>query len=121
MGRKGLKITYWVATILFVLFMLFGGISSLIGTEAGDAVMVALGYPLYLNIILGIAKTLGSVALIQNKFMVIKEWAYAGFAFDIIGAGLSFIFAGFGLMELIVPVITLAVMFVSYATWKKLH
>lgn len=121
MSKKGIKITYWITTILFVAFMVFGGVSGLIGSEAGDAVMIALGYPLYLNIILGIAKVLGGIALIQTKWYVIKEWAYAGFAFDIIGAGMSFLFAGMGLVMTIVPLITLALMFVSYSCWKKLY
>ncbi len=121
MSKKGIKITYWITTVLFVAFMLFGAIGSLSGSEGGVAVMEALGYPLYLNIILGIAKILGSVALIQTKWYVIKEWAYAGFAFDIIGAGMSFVLAGMGLAMLIVPLITLAVMFVSYAAWKRLY
>ena len=121
MSKKGIKLTYWITTILFAAFMLFSGIGGLIGSEAGNSVMIALGYPLYLNIILGIAKILGSVALIQTKWYVIKEWAYAGFAFDIIGAGMSFLFAGMGLAMIIVPLIALAVMFVSYSSWKKLY
>lgn len=121
MSKKSIKITYWISTILFVAFMVFGGIGSLAGSEGGVAVMEALGYPLYLNIILGIAKILGGIALVQTKWYVIKEWAYAGFAFDIIGAGMSFVLAGMGFAMTIVPLITLAVMFTSYVTWKKLY
>lgn len=121
MVKKSIKITYWVSTILFVAFMLFGGIGGLVGSEAGEAVMVALGYPLYLNIILGIAKILGGLALIQTKWYMIKEWAYAGFTFDIIGAGMSFVLAGMGFAMTIIPLITLAVLFISYTSWKKLY
>lgn len=121
MGKKSIKIVYWISTILFVAFMLFGGIGGLVGSEAGDAVMIALGYPLYMNIILGIAKILGSVALVQTKWYTIKEWAYAGFTFDILGAGMSFLLAGMGISMVVVPLITLAVMFVSYVNWKKLY
>ncbi|MEK6894461.1 MAG: DoxX family protein [Nanoarchaeota archaeon] len=121
MVKRSVKVTYWVTTVLFVAFMVFGGISSLIGTEAGNAVMVYLGYPLYLNTILGIAKVLGSVALIQTKWYVIKEWAYAGFTIDVVGAGLSFAFIGAGASAQIIPLITLVVMFISYISWKKLY
>lgn len=121
MSKKSIKITYWISTILFVAFMVFGGIGSLMGTEASNAVMTALGYPLYMNIILGIAKLLGGFALIQTKWYIIKEWAYAGFAFDIIGAGMSFVLAGMGIAMTIVPLITLVVMFISYTSWKKLY
>lgn len=121
MSKKSIKITYWISTVLFVAFMVFGGVGSLIGTESANAVMEALGYPLYLNIILGIAKLLGGFALIQTKWYIIKEWAYAGFAFDIIGAGMSFLLAGMGFAMLVVPLITLVVMFISYSSWKKLY
>lgn len=116
-----MRITYWITTILFAAFMLFSGVGGLVGSEAGDAVMTALGYPLYLNIILGIAKILGSVAILQTKWHIIKEWAYAGFTFDILGASMSFLFSGFGASAIIIPLISLVVMFISYALWKKLY
>ena len=52
--------------------------------------MTHLGYPNYVSIILGVAKILGVVALLQPWFKTIKEWAYAGFAIDLIGATASF-------------------------------
>ena len=119
MAKKGLKITYWIVTLLFALFMLFSGVSELIGTESGNAVMLGLGYPLYMNIILGVAKILGSIAIIQTKWHVIKEWAYAGFSIDMIGATLSFAFVGDGFVAVLMPLIFLTVMFISYVLWKK--
>ena len=83
--------------------------------------MVYLGYPLYLNTILGIAKVLGSIALIQTKWKTIKEWAYAGFTIDIVGAGASFAFVGAGVSAQLIPLICLIVLFVSYGMWKKLY
>lgn len=121
MGKKGIRITYWITTVLFVLFMLFGGITELMRTESSDAVLVYLGYPLYLNYILGVAKVLGSIALIQTKWKTIKEWAYAGFSIDIIGASLSFALIGEGFAMQVIPLLTLIVMFTSYSCWKKLH
>jgi len=121
MGDKGLKITYWIVTILFVAFMLFSGFSEIIGTEAGDALLITLGYPLYLNFILGIAKVLGGIAIIQTKWKAIKEWAYAGFTFDLVGASLSFAFIGSRFIDVFMPLVFLIVMFVSYGLWKKLY
>lgn len=122
MARKSVKIWYWVTTILFVAFMIFSGITELARVESSDALFESLGYPLYLSYILGIAKILGGVALIQTKWYVIKEWAYAGFAFDLIGATFSFVFAGgFTFVEMVMPLVILAVMFVSYSLWKKLY
>src|SRR3989338_6790582 len=107
MVKKSIKITYWITTILFVAFMVFGAITELMGTEASNALLTALGYPLYLNIIFGVAKILGAAALIQTKWYVIKEWAYAGFTFDILGATLSYALAGFGIVESLFPLIFL--------------
>src|SRR5690606_20053909 len=120
MKKKTQKTIYWILTILFVLFMTMSGVSEIIGTEQGDQLFISLGYPLYLSVILGVAKLLGVVALLQPKFKTIKEWAYAGFTFDLSGAILSFIFIGAPIVATILPLLLLAVMFVSYTLWKKI-
>jgi hypothetical protein len=38
---------------------------------------------------LGISKILGVIALIQPKFNRLKDWAFAGFAFDVVFAFIS--------------------------------
>ncbi len=121
MQQKTIKILYWIVTLLFALAMFFSGISELMQTEQGKEVLQHLGYPLYLNIILGIAKVLGALALIQTWFRTIKEWAYAGFTIDIIGASLSMFFTGDSILMSLSPMLFLAVMFVSYALWKKMY
>jgi hypothetical protein len=121
MKNKSLRVTYWIITVLFALFMLFSGVSELVGTEQGNALFDNLGYPLYLSFILGVAKILGSIAIVQNKWGTIREWAYAGFTFDLIGASLSFAFIGAGFIDSFMPLIFLMVMFVSYGLWKKLY
>jgi hypothetical protein len=45
-----------------------------------------LGYPQYLIPLLGVAKLLGALALINPWFPKLKEWAYAGFTFTLVGA-----------------------------------
>jgi len=121
MKQKTLKVWYWVITILFAAFMAFSGVMGLIGSEQGNAVLIDLGYPLYLNIIIGIAKVLGAIVLVQPKFPTLKEWAYAGFAIDIIGASASFGLNGSGIGPTLSPLIFLAVMFLSYFLWKKAY
>ncbi len=112
-------IFYWIATIVFALFMLLDGIGGVTQQEAGQEVMRHLGYPMYLLIIFGSAKLLGVVAILQTKFSAIKEWAYAGFAFNFIGAFASRAFAGDSIGLVIFPVVMLAIMFVPYFLWKK--
>ncbi len=49
----------------------------------------ALGYPAYFMSILGAAKLLGVVALAAPGLALVKEWAYAGFTFNLLGAAAS--------------------------------
>ena len=50
-----------------------------------------LGYPAYFISFIGVIKILGCIAIIIPGFPKIKEWAYAGMAFDLIGAIYSMI------------------------------
>ena len=120
MNPKTIKVIYWVATILFSMAMMLSGITELMQNEQSKEVLLHLGYPIYLNLILGVAKVLGAIALLQMKFKTIKEWAYCGFAIDIIGASASIYFAGDGISKALFPAVFLAVMFVSYFFWKKI-
>lgn len=117
---KKVKIAYWTITILFVLAMLQSGIVQLIQNEGSKEVMALLGYPMYVSTILGAAKILGVIALVLGTFKTLKEWAYAGFAFDLIGASASGAFIG-EILVVIVPLVYLAVMFLSYFLWKKME
>ena len=115
------KITtyYWIATILFALMMLMDGFGGVTQQQQGKDVMQHLGYPMYFLIIVGTAKILGVIAILQTKFYVIKEWAFAGFAFNFIGAFASRAFMHDPLFEIIFPLIMLAILFVPYLLWKK--
>ena len=119
MKAKTIKVWYWIVTIIFAIFMTFSGISELVGTQQGNDLLKHLGYPLYINIILGIAKLLGAITLITPGFRTLKEWAYAGFTFDILGASLSYALNGDGISDTLMPLILLIVLFISYALWKK--
>ena len=54
-----------------------------------DDFITHLGYPEYFIPFIGVAKLLGSIALVVPAFKKIKEWAYAGLFFDLIGATYS--------------------------------
>lgn len=99
--------------------MLYSGISELMQTEKGNEIILSLGYPLYINTILGIAKILGVVAIMQTKFRTLKEWAYAGFTFDMLGASASFVLNGNEITFILSTLPFLVVMFASYFFWKK--
>lgn len=121
MKPKTIKIIYWVVTILFSLAIFFGAVGELMQNEQSVEVLKHLGYPIYFNIILGVAKVIGVVAILQWKFKTLKEWAYAGFSIDIISASASMYFNGDGIVMTVIPLVFLTVMFVSYFLWKKME
>lgn len=47
-------------------------------------VFVALGYPGYLLYILAVAKILGVISLWISRLKYIRQWAYAGFFYDVV-------------------------------------
>ena len=105
------NIAYWIATGLFAFVMTGSGVMHLIHAAPIAAGMKSLGYPLYLSTLLGVAKLLGVAALLTPAPARLKEWAYAGFAFDIIGATWSHFSSG---QSLLPSVIVLLLFLASY-------
>ncbi|MEM9409892.1 MAG: DoxX family protein [Planctomycetota bacterium] len=109
------KIFYWLATVLFCLAMAGSGVANLVGVEGLRESIVGLGYPVYLMTILGIAKLAGVVALLMPKQPLLKEWAYAGFTFDLLGASSSHALSGHSVSEILAPLVVLSIAICSYA------
>src|SRR5687768_3421636 len=80
------KIIYWIATGLVAAGMLLSAVMYLTRNPELIKSFSALGIPLFLVSLLGVAKLLGAIALIAPGLKELKEWAYAGFAFTFIGA-----------------------------------
>jgi peptidoglycan/LPS O-acetylase OafA/YrhL len=83
---KKTKILYWVFTGLFAFFMLGSAIPDVISAQIAVNGFREIGLPAVLVPFLGIAKTLGVVAILVPGYPRIKEWAYAGLMFDLAGA-----------------------------------
>ncbi|MBN8571138.1 MAG: DoxX family protein [Ignavibacteria bacterium] len=118
---KKIKVTYWIVTTLFCLFMLMDGVGGLMRVEEGQEIMRHLGYPVYIMTILGTFKILGAVGIFQNKFKILKEWAYAGCTFHFLGAAASRAYGGDSFILIISPLLFMAFMFISYFLWKKME
>ncbi|MFI5148822.1 MAG: DoxX family protein [Bacteroidia bacterium] len=104
------KIIYWVATVWLSLGMTATGIGQLIKMKEGAGgldSMTHLGYPIYILLFLAICKFLGVITLLIPKFPLLKEWAYAGFTFLVIGALYSHIANGDETKELFGPALLL--------------
>src|SRR3954466_7110583 len=107
---KKAKMIFWITTIIIFLFE--GVMPALTSqTEMAKEGIKHLGYPEYFGNALVVFKILGVLALIIPQVPKrIKEWAYAGFAFDFIFASIShFAVDGIG-FEGFMPLIVFAVL-----------
>ena len=113
---RGRAVAYWVTTTLLASELAWGGMWDVLQVPQVRSVIDRLGYPHYFLVILGVWKLLGAVALMIPRFPRLKEWAYAGVAFDLTGAVASHIAAGpTDLATLTFPVAMLAVAIASWA------
>ncbi len=116
MNKEKIKpIAYWVTTILGPASFIIGGVLHLTRAEATVTVLNHLGYPIYLLTILGAWKVLGAIAVVVPRFPRLKEWAYAGFFFDLTGAAASRAFVHDGAGDIIAPLVFLALVLASWA------
>jgi hypothetical protein len=86
----------------------------IIGNPDSMAIVTSLGYPAYLSPFLGLARILALASIFYPKYPRLKEWAYAGLVFDVIGAIYSQIMVGNPLTYTIFPIVILGIIFGSY-------
>ncbi|MDP5201409.1 DoxX family protein [Flavobacterium sp. DG2-3] len=118
---KTTKIIFWTTTILIFLFE--GVMPALTSqSEMAKEGIRHLGYPEYFGNALVVFKILGVLALIIPQVPGrVKEWAYAGFAFDFIFASISH-FAVDGIdFQGFFPLIVLAILIISYVTYHRIQ
>jgi hypothetical protein len=107
-------IAYWLTLVLFCAAMGFGAYADLTQNPQIMEGMRKLGYPDYVVYILGFWKMAGIVVLLLPAWGLVKEWAYAGFVFDLTGASASHFFVNDPIPEQIIPLIMLAIGMVSW-------
>ena len=110
------KIIYWTTTILMAGLFLMS--SAMYFSKSPELVqgMQFLGFPPFMLPLLGTAKLLGAIALVQPRFQTLKEWAYAGFTINLIGAIWAHVATA---TPFISPLVFLAILAVSYISWKR--
>jgi len=121
MNPKTIRVTYWILNTIFCLFHVMDAGGGLAKAKAGVDAMNAMGYPIYLMAFLAVLKLLGVVALLQNKYKTIKEWAFAGFSFTLIGAAVSHICVNDPVLFIVMPIVFLALLFALYYFWRKME
>ena len=110
------KAAAWLPTLLLCAMMGVGGVIDLLRPPAVRELIAHLGYPPWFPLMLGVAKLLGVAALLLPVPPRVREWAYAGFAIDLVAAVLSHLAVGDGAKEVAPALVGLVLLATSYAT-----
>ena len=118
---KKSKIIFWIATSIIFFWC---GIMTIVffGSETSKAAMAHSGYPPYFGPMANIFSIIGAFGLVL-PFVPdrLKEWAYAGFSFNFIGAAVSnWAVDGFG-FQVIFPLLFFIPLALSYFQFHKLE
>jgi uncharacterized membrane protein YphA (DoxX/SURF4 family) len=116
---KNLNVYYWISVGLVLFFFVPGSIMNIMQTPDWIQVFEDLGYPIYLLPFLGIAKLAACIVLVIPAWKRIKEWAYAGLFFDLVGAVYSALMVSGFEPALLIMFIAIAAVLVSYWLWHK--
>ena len=118
---KTKQILYWTTTLFIALETLVGGVIDLVhgrgGIVAGPTVVevvTSLGYPVYVLAILGVLKIPAAIVLVVPGLLRLKEWAYAGIVFELLGAAASQTIRGHA-GDVLAPAIMLGLALASWA------
>jgi hypothetical protein len=107
-----------IATGLFALMMGLSGVLYLLAPKPVVDALQALGYPLYFAKMLGVAKVLGALALVVPQARTVREWAYAGFTFDLVAAVVSHLVVGEA-SHVAQPAVALVLLGISYRLRRR--
>jgi hypothetical protein len=122
MKNKSIKIAYWAVLGLITFGMLFSAVPSVLKLPyAVEHFCNVLRLPEYLLVFTGLIKLIGLVVLYIPGYPKLKEWVFAGFTFDLMGAW----YCNFSVMNSFsasVPALVfLALIAVLYYLYTKLY
>lgn len=114
---KTKRIFYWIFTALVAFELLLGATWDFnwVNQSFVRNVMSHLGYPPYMDTLLGLAKIPAAIILLIPGFLILKEWAYAGTVFIFAGAVFSHIAMGDGWAGALFPAIYTLLTLASWA------
>lgn len=114
MNSRAKTIAYWVTTGVLV-FCMTGGIFELLGVKMTVEGIMKLGYPSYIIPALGLGKCLAILAILWPGLPRLKEWAYAGIFFNMMGALVSHVALDDGAWIIVVNIVIAAITLASWA------
>jgi hypothetical protein len=116
---KTRSILYWTITALFCLQMSFTAYAQLRLPQVAEE-FTHLGFPAYFRLELSCAKLLGVVLILAPVPARLKEWAYAGFAINLVSAVIAHVSVGDGPEAWSWAVGTGVLWGLSYLLWRGL-
>ncbi len=120
---KATTIVYWIVTALFCLEMSFTAYYELLRLPEAAQAFTRLGFPAdYFRVELSWAKVAGVAALLVPMVPArLKEWAYAGFAINLVSALIAHLSIGDRPAALAPSTITSLLWLLSYFFWRRLQ
>ena len=117
---NGIVIAFWIVTVVFCLQMAFTAYAELRLPQVAEA-FTHLGFPSYFRVELSWAKVVGVVLLLAPVPARLKEWAYAGFAFDLGSAIIAHVSVGDGPEAWGWAAGTAVLWVLSYVLWRRVQ
>ncbi len=119
---KKIKLIYWLINGLLFIGLLSSAVPSIMGLPyAVEHFTMHLGFPEYFLYFTGLTKILGVVALIIPGYPRIKEWVYAGFTFDLLGAIYASLAVGDPFSGIFFQLTILVLIALSYRYYHKIQ
>jgi hypothetical protein len=117
---KRTVMAFWAVTALLCLQLAFTGYAQLRLPQVAAA-FTHLGFPDFFRVGLSFAKFAGVLVLLAPVPARLKEWAYAGFAFDLASAIVAHLAVGDGPQAWGWPAGTGVLWGLSYVSWRRLQ
>lgn len=108
------KYALWGLKGLFTVLFAMIAISKLVQAPPLMGGLASLGYPSFLALLLGVAYALGLVGIWQRASAKVREWAFAGYSFALLGALASHILVGDPIAAWIPSAVLLGLLAVVY-------
>ncbi len=120
---KRIVIGFWIFTLLFCLQMSFTAYYELMILPQAAQAFTRLGFPSdYFRVELSWAKVAGVVALLAPMIPTrLKEWAYAGFAFNLASALIAHFSISDRPLAFVASTITSILWGLSYLFWRRME
>jgi hypothetical protein len=122
MKSKKIKIAYWLVLVLLTVGILLSAVPSVLKLPYAVAHFCnVLKLPEYLLVFTGLLKLVGLIILYLPNYTKLKEWTFAGFTFDLIGAWYCNSMALNSFTATIPIIMYVVILFTLYYLYNKLN